>query len=131
MIGSMIRRGGQMTKFQHILLVDRQPDVSEMLRGVLEYCGYRVSVAGGDGDGRAILSRDAVDLLIADVAPRSNAGIALAEHAEELGIPSLLISGDIERMDTLEAGPRPFMAKPFRLAHFTDVISGILARLKG
>jgi CheY-like chemotaxis protein len=76
------------------------------------------------------LSSDSVDLLIADVALRSNTGIALADHAETLGIPSLLISGDMERWETLEAGPRPFLAKPFRLAEFTQLISGILTKLK-
>jgi DNA-binding response OmpR family regulator len=120
-----------MTKFQHILLVDKQPDVAEMLRGVLEYYGYRVSVAACDGDSRSILSQQSVDLLIADVALRSDTGLALADLAETLGIPSLLISGDIERMNALEAGPRPFIAKPFRLAQFTEVISGILTKLKG
>jgi DNA-binding response OmpR family regulator len=131
MIASIIRRaGGHIMKFQHILLVDEQPDVAETLRGVLEYCGYRVSIAGGDDDGRSILSQDSVDLLIADVALRSNVGITLADHAETLGIPSLLMSGDIGRMNALEAGPRPFIAKPFRLAKLTEVISGILAKLK-
>ena len=119
-----------MMKFQHILLVEKQVDVAQMLRTVLEHYGYRVSTAGGDEDGRPILSSDSVDLLIADVALRSNTGIALADHAETLGIPSLLISGDMERWEALEAGPRPFLAKPFRLAEFTQLISGILTKLK-
>jgi DNA-binding response OmpR family regulator len=119
-----------MTKFQHILLVEKQVDVAQMLCSALEYYGYQVSVAGGDDEGRSILSREPVDLLIADVALRSNAGIALADHAETLGIPSLLISGDLERWEALEAGPRPFLAKPFRLAEFTRLISGILLKLQ-
>jgi DNA-binding response OmpR family regulator len=129
MIGSVIRRGGHM-KFQHVLLVEKQVDVAQMLRSVLEHYGYRVSTAGSDDDGRSILSREAVDLLIADVALRSNTGIVLADHAETLGIPSLLISGDMERWEALEAGPRPFLAKPFRLAEFTRLISDILTTLE-
>ena len=119
-----------MAKFQHILVVDKQADVAEMLRGILEQCGYRVSVAAGDGDVRSILLRESVDLLVADVALRSDTGIALADRAEKLGIPSLLISGDIERMKALGAGQRPFIAKPFRLAKFTELISEILAKPK-
>jgi DNA-binding response OmpR family regulator len=119
-----------MTRFQHILLVEKQVDVAHTLRTVLEYYGYRVSVAAGDHDGRPILSQKSVDLLIADVALRSNTGIALADHAETLGIPSLLISGDIERWEVLEAGPRPFLPKPFRIAEFKELISGILTKLK-
>ena len=119
-----------MARFQHILLVEKQADVAQTLCSALEYYGYHVSVAGDGDDGRSILSREPVDLLIADVALRSNAGIVLADHAATLGIPSLLISGDIERREALEAGPRPFLAKPFRLTEFTRLISGLLTKLK-
>lgn len=117
-----------MAQFQHILVVDKQPDVAEVLCLALEHRGYRVSVAAADNQVRSILSRDSVDLLICDVALRSDTGIALADRAEKLGIPSLLISGDVERMKALEAGPRPFIAKPFRMAKFTELISEILAK---
>ena len=97
-----------MSRFQHILLVEKQVDVAHTLRTVLEYYGYRVSVAAGDHDGRPILSQKSVDLLIADVALRSNTGIALADHAETLGIPSLLISGEVLSSVTLTASDSAF-----------------------
>ena len=117
-------------RFRHILVVDRQAEVAEMLRGALEHCGYRVFVAAGDGEARSMLLKEDIDLLVADVALGSDAGIALADRAEGLGIPSLLISGDVARMKALAAAPRPFIAKPFRLAEFADRISGILAAPK-
>jgi DNA-binding NtrC family response regulator len=117
-------------KVQHIVVVDGHPEVGDTLRNALEYSGYRVSLEANDRQVRSILLFDTVDLLIADVYRGSNAGVALADRAERLGIPSLLISADAERMAELEASQRPFLAKPFRVAKFTEVISKILAKPK-
>ena len=119
-----------MAKFQHILVVDRQIGVAEVLRDILEHCGYRVSVAREDSDIGLILLKDGIDLLVSDVAVGSDAGIALADRAENIGIPSLLISGDLQRFEMLESGRHPFVAKPFRMTRFADAISRILARQK-
>lgn len=120
-----------MSKFQHILIIDQQPEIGEIQRAVLEPIGYRTSFATGDAEARAILLLDPVDLLVADVELKSDLGIAMANHVEKLGIPCLLISADIERMEALEDGHRPFIAKPFRLAKFTELVVGLLAKSKG
>jgi two-component system OmpR family response regulator len=122
--------GSSVAEFRHILVVEGQPEVAEMLRNVLEHHGYRVSVAAAKGEAQSIFQSQAVDLLVADVALRSDTGIALAEDAEKIGIRSLLISGDVERMPALAAAPRPFIAKPFRLVKLVDRISEILAKPK-
>jgi len=116
-----------MSRFQHILVVDKEPEIGAILRTVLETIGYRTSVATGDAEARSILLLDPVDLLVADVGLKSNAGIAMANHVGKLGIPCLLISADVERMETLQAGHHRFIAKPFRLAQFTELVVGLLA----
>jgi two-component system OmpR family response regulator len=123
-------RESAMSRDQHILIIDQQSEVGEILRAVLETIGYRASCAPDAVAARCIWLRDPVDLVVADVALRSDAGVATANRLEKLGIPCLLMSADVERMEALEGGHHPFIAKPFRLAKFTSLVLGILAERK-
>ncbi len=51
---------------KHILIVENDYMVLEMLGELLKGLGYRASIAGEGNEARAILSREAVDLLLAD-----------------------------------------------------------------
>jgi len=53
-------------------------------------------------------------------------GDSLAEHASQLGIPTILTSGDPHYLETLPGHPLPFLPKPFRLAALGDLILQLL-----
>src|SRR5271168_4755465 len=53
-------------------------------------------------------------------------GNSLAEHASELGVPTILTSGDPHYIETRSAHPFPFLAKPFRLTSLDELIARTL-----
>lgn len=120
-----------MATFHHILVVDNQPDICEMLRTAFEDRGYRVSLAGNAADARSILARGGLDLLVSDVAMFGGSGLEVASYAESLGIPCLLMSGDDRHIAALADGRRPFLPKPFRLTTLTGMIGALLAQPMG
>jgi len=103
-----------------ILVVEDDPDVREMVVGILSDLGYRTLVASNGPEALAILNRDrSVDLLFTDIVmPAGMSGTELARRASSLR-PDLkvLLSSGYAR----EANPShsarvefPFIAKPYR-----------------
>jgi FixJ family two-component response regulator len=45
-----------------------------------------------------------------------------------LGVPVILISGNAERIERLQGGPLPFIAKPFRGVVLVELVKSLLAR---
>jgi two-component system OmpR family response regulator len=117
-----------MNETAHVLIVDDEPAICELVRDYLASEGYRVSVAH-DGDGmRRIIEKSAVDTVLLDVVLPREDGFALArwlraEH-RDLGIIMLTGRGDtIDRIVGLELGADDYLAKPFHLRE-------LLARIK-
>ena len=53
-------------------------------------------------------------------------GNSLAEHVSQLGIPTILTSGDPHYLETLDGQEVPFLPKPFRLTALEELVSRIL-----
>jgi two-component system nitrogen regulation response regulator NtrX len=51
----------------HILVVDDEPDIRDLVREILEDEGYRVSVAENGASARAAYSRGEPDLVLLDI----------------------------------------------------------------
>ena len=120
-----------MPKFVHILIVDDDSDVREVLRHMLDEFGYRVSLAENGVTARPVLDRRDVDLLITDVIMFGESGRRLAEYARSLGVPALLMSADNKVKRELEGTYPDFIGKPFRLAKFHEEVIRVLAKPKG
>ena len=119
-----------MAKFLHILIVENDKGVRDVLRLLLKDLRYRVSVATCAAAARPILDRLDVDLLITDQVMSGETGRELADHARMLGIPALLMSGHNEIKDEYERRP-DFIAKPFRQDQLHEAIMRALATPSG
>jgi len=124
-----------------ILVVEDDPDVCEMIVGILSDLGYQTLVARNGPEALAILDRDrSVDLLFTDIVmPAGMSGTDLARQASRLrpDLKVLLSSGFSREADRLHSGRMefPFIAKPYRPTALgekvQEVLSGALFRAAG
>jgi two-component system phosphate regulon response regulator OmpR len=106
-----------MSSAPHIVVVDDERDVREMIEEYLSGHGFRVSTAEGGSRLRAILAGEPVDLVILDINMPEENGLSLARHIREnygSGIIMLTAAGDlVDRIIGLEIGADDYIAKPF------------------
>jgi CheY-like chemotaxis protein len=116
-----------------ILVVEDDPDVREMVVGILSDLAYRTLVASDGPETLAILNRDrSVDLLFTDIVmPAGMSGTELARRASRLR-PDLkvLLSSGYAREANLSKSARvefPFIAKPYRPTALGKKLEEVLA----
>ena len=89
-----------MSATEHILVVDDNGDVRDVIVEILRGYGYRVSWAVDGASMREFLQGShPVDAIILDALMPGEAGTTLAAHAKALGLPLLMISGSLEALD--------------------------------
>lgn len=111
----------------HILVVENDSSIRELMRECLEGPDYRVSMADGGAAARPILQRLNVDMVITDEVMPGETGRQLAEYAQSLGIPTLLMTGNIAIKDELARGPHRYLSKPFPLAALRKEVEVVLS----
>jgi|ERR1700677_4469105 DNA-binding NtrC family response regulator len=82
---------------KHILCIDDEADIRELLQEVLTMKGYRVSTAAEPQLAKKIVKQDAPDLIIMDFQIEEGDGFVLIEEIKKLGpnIPILLLTGAV------------------------------------
>jgi two-component system OmpR family response regulator len=118
----------------HILVVDDDRDIRELLSEYLQKQGYRISVAG---DGRAMRAAIAVampDLIVLDLMLPGEDGLTLCrELRSQSDVPVLMLtarSEEIDRIVGLEMGADDYLAKPFNPRELVARIKSILRRAR-
>jgi PAS domain S-box-containing protein len=104
----------------HVLLVEDDPQVAELVDAMLHDLGHTVVRAGGVAEALERLAQDqAIQLVLSDVImPGGQSGVDLAEHLARArpGLPVVLCSGYTGgEQGRAEAGAWPFLNKPFSL----------------
>ncbi|WP_257462588.1 hybrid sensor histidine kinase/response regulator [Archangium lipolyticum] len=69
---------------RHILLVDDEADTREMLQGVLESWGLRVSIAASATEGLEVLKRARPDVLVSDIGMPGEDGYSFIQKVRQL-----------------------------------------------
>jgi PAS domain S-box-containing protein len=102
-----------------VLVVEDEPELLRLLRGMLEELGYRVLQAADEGGVLALLAEGAAfDLVVSDVllaGPRRGPELVRALREARPGTPAVYISGYPEELDAeaLPGASVPLLAKPF------------------
>ncbi|PWC37176.1 response regulator [Azospirillum sp. TSO22-1] len=117
----------------HILVVDDDTRLRELLRKYLAGNGFLVTTAADAADARAKLQSLAFDLLVLDVMMPGESGLELTEslRRDSNALPILLLTARGEpddRIAGLEAGADDYLAKPFQPRELVLRITSILRR---
>ena len=117
---------------KHILLVDDDTRICDLLEKFLSKNGYLVSAVHSAEQARQILAGLEFDLIILDVMMPRESGIELTSHLREKNkTPIILLTakGDAEdRILGLEAGADDYLPKPFEPMELLLRIKAVLRR---
>ena len=101
----------------HIVTVDDEPDVRDMIRDYLTGNGYAVSAAASGEEMRRILSERPAHLVILDLRMPGEDGFSLMRYLRDQGPVGIIMvtasAESIDRVVGLELGADDYIAKPF------------------
>ncbi len=117
----------------HVLVVDDDDRLRELLRKYLSENGFLVVTASDAADARAKLTTFAFDLIVLDLMMPGESGLDFAgDLRKESAVPILMLTamGEPEdRIAGLERGADDYLAKPFEPRELLLRIHSILRRL--
>ena len=118
----------------HILVIDDDQRIRDLLARFLQENGFRVSTAEHAAAARANMRGLAFDLLVLDVMMPGESGFEFAQALRrDQGIPILMLTARTEpeqRIKGLEIGVDDYLAKPFEPRELLLRIRNILNRRK-
>lgn len=122
-----------MSERQHILVVDDDTRLRELLRKYLNDNGYAVTTAGDAAEARQRLAGLAFDLIVLDVMMPGEIGLDFARSLRQRdAVPILMLTamGEAEdRIRGLESGADDYLPKPFEPRELLLRIGSILRRV--
>lgn len=128
-----------MTSLQHsktnetLMIVEDEALVAMVLRDELQEAGYKVlNLTDRQAEALQVAKAEKPDLALVNIrlAGRDD-GIELSEHLKPLGIPVLLISGQVSRARSAKTVAIGSMPKPYDAADMVMAVGYLLACLKG
>jgi DNA-binding response OmpR family regulator len=120
-----------MNKKARILVLDDDPDIGTMIKMMLEYKGYVVTVSDRADMAQQALNNGGVDLIIMDMLLSGGNGtdlcVDLKKDPSTSRIPVIMISAHPNAKEIcLEAGADEFISKPFDMNDILSKIDGLL-----
>jgi DNA-binding response OmpR family regulator len=116
----------------HVLVVDDEPAIVEVLQRYLSGQGFKVSTAENGAALRQILGKESVDLVLLDLGLPGEDGLALMRWLRETSsVAVIVVSGRGEQVDRivgLEVGADDYVTKPFDLRELAARIRSVLRR---
>ncbi|MFJ6327557.1 MULTISPECIES: response regulator [unclassified Rhizobium] len=118
---------------EHLLVVDDDPRIRQMLTRYFEDEGYVVRAASNGPEMRASLRQENIDIILLDwVLPGGEDGLDLArEIRAQSDIPIIMLTGRddvVDRIVGIEVGADDYIAKPFHLREVHARLKSILRR---
>ena len=116
----------------HILVVDDEPDIRELVRDILEDEGHQVTVAENGEEARTQFARSTPDLVLLDIWMPDVDGITLLREWSSGGgleCPIIVMSGHGSLESAIEAtrlGAHDFVQKPISLAKLLSLVKQAL-----
>jgi DNA-binding NtrC family response regulator len=117
----------------HILVVDDEENIREILTAILEAAGAKVHAAPDAVHALEIVREENLDLVISDIRMPGMDGLEFMAKVkeEQPWLPFLLITAH-GSMDTviqaMRLGAGDFLTKPFDIKHIREIAAGLIAR---
>jgi two-component system OmpR family response regulator len=119
----------------HILVVDDDPQIGDLLSDYLRKHGFRVSVAKDGLSMRRFMKQYSVDLVILDIMLPGMDGISLCRELRQTAdLPIIMLSAvgdEADRVVGLEVGADDYLAKPFSPRELLARIKALIRRASG
>ena len=120
------------TMSPHLMVVEDDPEMRDLLRKVLEKEGYLISLAANCHEAVSALGKDQFDLVVTDMLMPHDGGLELLETLRSSlpDLPVIIITafGDWQSYSrALELGAVAFISKPLKMAELTAAIHTALA----
>jgi len=116
----------------HILIVDDDREIRDLLSRFLMKHGYRVSTAADGRDMRRIMADARIDLIVLDVMLPGETGLTLCGQVRASSkVPIIMLTAVAEETDRiigLELGADDYLAKPFNPRELLARIRAVLRR---
>jgi two-component system, OmpR family, phosphate regulon response regulator OmpR len=116
----------------HLLVVDDDARLRELLRRYLSDSGFRVTAAADASEARSSLASFAFDLVVLDVMMPGESGLELTRALRAEGrVPVLLLTAMAEpedRVNGLEQGADDYLSKPFEPRELVLRVRNLLQR---
>jgi len=120
----------------HILVVDDDRDIRELIVDYLVKSGYRATGAANGKEMRAVLDKQAVDMVVLDIMMPGDDGLTLCRQlrsGQHKDLPILMLTArhdDMDRILGLEMGADDYVVKPFVARELLARIKAILRRFR-
>jgi two-component system OmpR family response regulator len=125
-----------MDHVDHILVVDDDHDIREMVADYLRKNGFRTSLAADGREMRAILDTNAVDLIVLDLMMPGDDGLVLSRNlraSKHKAIPVIMLTARDDATDRiigLEMGADDYVTKPFAARELLARIKAVIRRTR-
>ena len=118
----------------HILVVDDDPNIRQLLRNYLQDMGYAASAAKNGAQMKQIINTSQVDLVVLDLMLDGEDGLEITrELRREHSVPIIILSargGLLDRILGLEMGADDYLPKPFDPRELVAKIKVVLRRTR-
>ncbi|WP_144837874.1 response regulator [Leclercia adecarboxylata] len=120
----------------HILVVDDDRDIRELIVDYLLKSGYRATGAANGKEMRTVLDKQAVDLVVLDIMMPGDDGLTLCRQlrsGQHKDLPILMLTArhdDMDRILGLEMGADDYVVKPFVARELLARIKAIMRRFR-
>ncbi len=116
----------------HILVVDDDREIRDLLARFLANHGLRVSTAADGREMRRVLDQSAIDLVVLDLMMPGDDGLTLCRNLRAVTtMPVIMLTAmgeETDRIVGLEMGADDYMAKPFNPRELLARIKAVLRR---
>ncbi len=119
----------------HILVVDDDFMLRQMLTRLLVRQGYQVSAAGSVAEARSILARGGLDLVLTDLQMPGEDGLTLLSEVRQrypaLPVVMLTAHGSMEVVvQALRRGANDFLTKPYQISELLAIVAREIRRYR-
>ncbi|WP_416423474.1 response regulator [Pseudomonas sp. App30] len=124
------------SRADHVLIVDDDRDIRELVGNYLKKNGFRVTLAADGRAMRSFLEAGQVDLIVLDIMLPGDDGLVLCRElraGKHRYIPVLMLTArddDTDRIIGLEMGADDYLVKPFVARELLARINAVLRRTR-
>src|SRR5918995_6124838 len=121
-----------MNTMQHVLVVDDEPPIVEIVRDYLADAGYRVTTAGSGEEALRHVRSITPDLVVLDLGLPDTDGLDVARALRQSSsVPIIMLTArtdEADRVAGLELGADDYVVKPFSPRELLARIRAVLRR---